>query len=350
MSNSVMRGTPSRRHIRIDFCQMWHGFDKENNPVTQALRKYYDVELSGDPEYLFCSTFDYEEQDYSDDCIRILIVGEYVHPNFNLYDYALSFDPIIFNDRNLQFPLWVPAVYKQGRDERSMFDHAVREADESLFERDFCSFVYSSPSTAVDRVEWLDRINGYRGVDCGGKLRNNVGGRIKDKAAFLRAHKFDLTIENNITPGHCTEKLIEAFAAHQIPIYLGDPEISRFFNKAAFIDLSDYEDPEEAIEEIRRVDTDKERYLAMLRETILTEEGRRILEPSYFEDFLCHIVDQDLREARRRPVYRSQIRARHDLGAAVAREIRLKASAKWRVCKALKWKKFPAPPFYRYLI
>lgn len=334
-----------RKHIKIDFCQKWRSFEYDIEPIMRALRNHYDVEISDDPDYLFCSTFGYEEQKYRDDCIRIIIVAEYIHPNFNLYDYSLSFDPIEFGDRNLQFPLWSLRVRRSRLDDPAYLTGDVREADDSLFDRDFCSFVYSTYYSAVDRTAWLDLISSYRTVDSGGLIRNNVGGPVRDKAAFLRNHKFDLAIENNITPGHCTEKLIDAFAAGQVPIYLGDPEVSRFFNKAAFIDLSDFETPEEALHEIRCIDQDKDRYLSMLREKVLTEEAERILRDAYLEDFLCHIIDQDLKDARRRPLLRHRARARHDLGAIIAYCLRKKYTLRGKLKRAWQWKEFPAPPF-----
>ena len=41
---------------------------------------------------------------------------------------------------------------------------------------------------------------------------------------------FSIVIQNNFKPHFFTEHLTDCFAYGTIPIYLGDPEINRFFN------------------------------------------------------------------------------------------------------------------------
>ena len=79
------------KKIKIKFCK----YDPKDecsysHYILQILKKYYEVEISEDPEYLFYNESDYEHLNY--DCIKIFYTGENIHPNFNFCDYALGFD------------------------------------------------------------------------------------------------------------------------------------------------------------------------------------------------------------------------------------------------------------------
>merc|ERR1712014_409495 len=95
------------------------------------------------------------------------------------------------------------------------------------------------------------------------------GGPVKDKLAFLRGYRFNVAFENASHPGYCTEKLLHAFAAGCVPIYWGDPRVSRYrdssgpsdsveadFNPKALISAHDYETPELRVRHIEAVDRD----------------------------------------------------------------------------------------------
>ena len=50
-------------------------------------------------------------------------------------------------------------------------------------------------------------------------------------------YRYSIVVENDITPFYFTEKIMNAFAAQTIPIYLGATEIGRFFNSAGIIQI-----------------------------------------------------------------------------------------------------------------
>lgn len=50
-------------------------------------------------------------------------------------------------------------------------------------------------------------------------------------------YRYSIVVENDITPFYFTEKIMNAFAAQTIPIYLGATEIGRFFNPAGIIQI-----------------------------------------------------------------------------------------------------------------
>jgi hypothetical protein len=66
--------------------------------------------------------------------------------------------------------------------------------------------------------------------------------RCADKLAALGQARFALCLENLTYPGYLTEKLIDCFRAGTIPLYRGDPEVTRLVPANAFIDLSQHTD------------------------------------------------------------------------------------------------------------
>ena len=45
------------KKIRIAFTDFWDVFDPHDNFIMDALSENFDVELSDDPEFVFCSIF-----------------------------------------------------------------------------------------------------------------------------------------------------------------------------------------------------------------------------------------------------------------------------------------------------
>lgn len=82
---------------------------------------------------------------------------------------------------------------------------------------------------------------------------------------------------------------------------MGDPCISNIFNPKAFINVGEFATIDDAIEEIKKIDSDDERYYEMLNEpalqgNTLTQEGKH----KELELFFLNIFDQDLNKAIRR--------------------------------------------------
>ena len=90
------------KEIKIAFVGFWPGFQSEENCFTNILRERYDIKISKDPEYIFCSCFSKDYLQY--DGIRIYYTGECLCPDFNLFDYAIGYDYLDFGDRYLRMP------------------------------------------------------------------------------------------------------------------------------------------------------------------------------------------------------------------------------------------------------
>jgi hypothetical protein len=117
-------------------------------------------------------------------------------------------------------------------------------------------------------VKFLDKLSRYKPVDCGGKVRNNLGYRVGDKVTFLQTYKFDVTFENESYPGYTTEKLPEAFAGNTVPIYWGNPRIGQDYNTGAFVNCHDFRSLDQVVECIIELDRNDDLYRKFLRAPI----------------------------------------------------------------------------------
>ncbi len=288
-----------RKKIKIDFIDFWSDLNKTDNYFYNILSRYYDVEISDTPDYVFCSCFSDRHFEYTD-CVKIFFTGENIIPDFNVYDYALGFHFIDFEDRYLRLPLY--ALYSKNQVIEPALKKHTYSDEYYLSKKKFCNRVVSNPFALGEREEIFRKLSGYKQVDSGGKYENNVGGPVPEKIAFEKDYRFTIAFENSCMSGYTTEKILEAFAGDTIPIYWGSSRIKEEFNPDAFIDAASFGSVEAAIEEVKRIDADDELVLKMLKAPILKEGmlAERILDDHYADEFLRNIFDQDLATAKRR--------------------------------------------------
>lgn len=130
---------------------------------------------------------------------------------------------------------------------------------------------------------------------------NNIGGPVADKFAFESSHRFSLCFENGAHSGYTTEKLVQALAARTVPIYWGDPDVGRVFNKKALIDAYAFETIDKLVEYIKELEADEDKYMQMLREPALLPTSPSIEEElERFEKWLINIFEQPIEKAYRR--------------------------------------------------
>ena len=282
--------------VRIYYVDFWKNFDRENFLFTQILRKEYEVVFDKDnPEIVFCSVFGTEYLKYK--CPRVVFIGEPQTPDFNLYDYAVGFDYITFMDRYIRFPLYLmnTELYNMALNKSKMSD------EEFLSRKKFCSFVVSAGGGEGDiRTKVFNELSKYKKVDSGGRYMNNLtdGNPVPDKLEFQKDYRFSISMENSAISGYTTEKIIDAWAAGTIPIYWGNPDITKEFNKNAFINVSDFESIDELVKYVTKLDSDEEAYLRMCHEPIISIE---VNDPYVeLEKFLVNIVETDENKRFRR--------------------------------------------------
>lgn len=291
--------------IKVYFSNFWPYFYEhiEEFAFVKALREIDDVQIcskSLDADYFFFSVMRRREDidvRISERCVRIFYTGENIVPDFNICDYAIGFEWMQYGDRYLRLPY----VYNSKRFEKICTlcnqKHLLPVPKKSAF----CSFTVSDARADSFRIKAFHALQKYKHVNSGGKVENNIGGRIKDKLEFDRKHKFSLCAENSSRSGYCTEKLPEAFAAQTVPIYWGDPDVTKVYNPKAFINAHDFATIEELINRVVEVDNDSKLYASMLAEPALLFPEEYTYEAQYMKLklFLQHIVSQPLESARR---------------------------------------------------
>ncbi|MCQ2663735.1 fucosyltransferase, partial [Helicobacter pylori] len=225
---------------------------------------------------------------------RVFYTGENEVPNFNLFDYAIGFDELDFNNRYLRMPLYYDRLHHKAEsvnDTTAPYKiksdclyalkkptHHFKENHPNLcmlinneidpLKRGFASFVASNPN-APKRNAFYDALNSIEPVTGGGSVRNTLGYNVKNKSEFLSQYKFNLCFENSQGYGYVTEKILDTYFSHTIPIYWGSPSVAKDFNPKSFVNVHDFKNFDEAIDYIKYLHTHPNAYLDMLYENPL---------------------------------------------------------------------------------
>ncbi|WQT55967.1 fucosyltransferase [Helicobacter pylori] len=225
---------------------------------------------------------------------RVFYTGENEAPNFNLFDYAIGFDELDFNDRYLRMPLYYAYLHYKAEivndttapyklKDNSLYtlkkpSHHFKENHPNLcalinneidpLKRGFASFVASNPNAPI-RNAFYEALNSIELVAGGGSVKNTLGYNVKNKNEFLSQYKFNLCFENSQGYGYVTEKILDAYFSHTIPIYWGSPSVAKDFNPKSFVNVHDFKNFDEAIDYIKYLHAHPNAYLDMLYENPL---------------------------------------------------------------------------------
>lgn len=261
--------------IKIDFCDFWPGFNKEDNYLVELLQTQYTLEVTDKPDFLIYSVFGNEHRKFG--CTKIFYTGENVRPNFDECDYAFSFD-FIDNPKHYRLPLYAWWIAPNDLVKPPSFD-----AKKILSQKTrFCNFIYGNPNT-TKRISFMQKLSRYKQVDSGGTLLNNIGRVITEmeKIDFIKDYKFTIAFENSEYPGYTTEKLVQPMIAYSIPIYCGNPLIGKDFNTQSFINYADFSSEDELIGRIIEIDQNDKLYMDYLNQPYYhNNEVNEFIDPS----------------------------------------------------------------------
>ena len=296
------------KKIYVDYIGFWRDFDKENNFISDILKKKCEVVVSNDPEFVFVSSL-YEPFEFAKyDCVRVFFSAEPESPDFVSFDYCIGYDHIDAGDRYLRYPYYV-LRWNEKQTEQNGGKYSVLSKDDAINilngKNTFCNFIYSHDVDSKIRQRVFEKVSEYKKVDSAGSFLNNQpdGYRVKYgnmKDDFLRKSKFTLSIESLVFPGHTSEKIIEPFLCHSVPIYYGDPTVSDYFNTKSFIQITDENNLDLMLERIIELDQDDEKYIEMLMQNPFIEEDHIKQMNDRLEKMLFDIVLQDPDKAYRR--------------------------------------------------
>ncbi|CAI5474159.1 unnamed protein product [Closterium sp. Yama58-4] len=89
-----------------------------------------------------------------------------------------------------------------------------------------------------------------------------VGEQRQEVAHCVKSHyKFDLAVENTVTPNYVTEKFYSALEAGTVPVYFGAPDIASFAPPESFIDGRQFASHEALVDHINRLHNDPVSYM-----------------------------------------------------------------------------------------
>lgn len=249
--------------IRLRFEDFWSDFNPRHNFFTYTFEQlgisYKLTKLW--PDILIYSVFGERHKKYN--CRKLFYTGENVKPDFNVCDFAISFDPTD-DPRNLRLPVYIYHAWYQSRGlglpegtESMLAILLDRNKSESFSEprERFCSFVFGN-GKPQKRNDFFHALSQHKKVDSAGKWLNNTGYKVDNKIMFLHHYKFNIAFENESCPGYTTEKILDPLLAGAIPIYWGNPDVAIDFSPHSYINAMEYESTEELIETILRIDED----------------------------------------------------------------------------------------------
>jgi len=270
--------------IKINFVDFWGGFDKKSNYFYNLLSEDFEIEISENPDYLFYSVFGEENKNYKS-CKKIFFSGENIGPDFNNCDYSMCYD-YIDDDRHYRLPLYI--LYG------GYYDLVNKKVNDSLLDRKFCNFLYSNVNCPT-RNNFFMKLSKYKKIDSGGRSMNNMGYFVENKLEFQSNYKFSIAFENEAyrpnREGYTTEKIMQPMLANSIPIYWGNPLISKEFNVKSFINYHDFKSEDDLVEYIIYLDKNDDKYMEVLNEPWLI--NNQILENNKVENiklFLHKII------------------------------------------------------------
>lgn len=264
--------------------------DERMQFIHDRLCKYYNVIITDErPDIVFCDVYGIDFAKY--DCIRVGMSVEEYAPDFNLYDYILTiFDEFEFKDRVFNFRVIVTMKYCRDINDLALIKHHINKADLDN-KTEFCSFVQSKGVGADPRrIEFFHKLSQYKKVNSGGRVLNNIGYRVDDKLLFESIHKFSISFINGLNYT-IQDRPLDAYAAKTVPIYWGNRDIGKLFNKGSFINCHDYDSFDDVVEHIKVIDNDDELYLKMLQTPAYINPVTTEQEIERLDKFLINIVE-----------------------------------------------------------
>lgn len=285
------------REFNILFTDMWDQYNESYNTFILAMKNalpnlvvngYSPKTLppSVKPDLHIFGPFSSQWRSYHDGVAKVHFTGENTRP-IQEAQLNIGFNHVDSNDASyLRIPLWMFSIdwfsanLAQIRNPLPIpIDSCVKAITRERTK--FCAFIVTNPSNQL-RNQMFHALNAYKPVDSAGRLFNNVGdaifaglggggGELK-KHEFLKDYKFCIVFENSSSEGYATEKLLHAKAAGCVPIYWGDPSITKDFDPTGFIDVTGCKSVEEMVQMVKEVDESPAKWEQMAKVPALSTE------------------------------------------------------------------------------
>lgn len=271
------------KRIKINFHNMWGGFDKNNNIITNTLRLNYNVEVSEDADVSVCQVSPASHGSRPPESFAVKGKTKVIHwmvesidrtgePDYNKCDFSFS-SCRFHDDRNVRIPLWSMYVNWFGSQEEDYLEgrnQAFLVSPKNLLntrhhqeKKKFCCILTNNDlgirSSHYPAFIKLSIDNGLLTESRGRYLQNmqSIGGDELHKLRYIEEFKFNLCYDNGEYDGWITEKLIHPIYVGSIPIYWGCKSVVNEFNRNRFIHARDYPDINAMWEDVLRINNNK---------------------------------------------------------------------------------------------
>lgn len=276
--------------MKISYIDFWPNFEPENFWITRFLKNYYkNIEISKNPnesDVIFGSCFGCSISLVKNNkAKKILFLGENVRPNYEFYDFSLSFDFNDYEKKNFRLPLWMLYIdwWDKNSDDISLDElHNKFDSKEVHNREKFACIVISNP--VKNRIELFNKLNSYKKVDGFGSVFGSKF--LGSKKELLKKYRFNICFENSIYPGYCTEKLLQSKVSGCIPLYYGCKEANLDFNEKCYLNLLDFKNIDDFVKKIIEIENNKDLFFEIASEPLFNKK------PSldFFYDFIKRIT------------------------------------------------------------
>lgn len=100
-------------------------------------------------------------------------------------------------------------------------------------------------------------------------------GSVDDKLEAMSHFRFSICYENSIDEGNLTEKIFDSMCAGCVPVYWGDPQVTRWVPSDCFIDRTAFETPRSLFDHLASMEKEEyEGYLARIRAYLAGEKAQ----------------------------------------------------------------------------
>ena len=179
-----------KRKIYVKYMDFWPAFKIEEFDIHDILNERYEVILSENPDYVFFGNFGKNNYGLENkiDCIKIFLSIENLRPNFSNCDYAIGLHYINQGDSYCRKPTDTSKLSSMG----SIYNLTkIKNIDNK--NKKFCAWVVSN-KFGRERNLFYDKLSEYKIIDSGGKFKNNIGHKVKNKIEFLQNYILRMNI------------------------------------------------------------------------------------------------------------------------------------------------------------
>ena len=259
--------------MKISYSRFWDNLDIDNNWFNYMFMQYFNddsIEFSSSHEGsdIIMVNESLNPEELPKGPIKIFYTGESHKNGYSEKDHILlGFDPTSIDKRSFRLPVWyiylnwwpdkfVPRLIRCGPvttfDPQKMSTRATEEDVKNFLLREgfACMTIghFGFEGNRLDAYHNLSTIGsviGYGDAFARPDYRH--------KLDILSNYKFNIAFENKISKGYVTAQIPEAKLGGCIPIFWGDLESQKDFNKECYIDYTTMSSMSELVSEVEKI-------------------------------------------------------------------------------------------------